>query len=123
LGHSRRIVDDDDESNEALVDHGCDLVASQALHPSQSNQLINLRQEGSTVNTPNHANAPASSEFDETFISKDVQGLDDRVLVDAEFRGEVHDGREAFTGTDLAVGDRSSNLGGDLQMQRSERIT
>lgn len=114
---------DIESSNEALIDHRGDLLASQSLRAGEGNQFVDLRPEGTAVDGPHDADASTSRELHQTLIAQDVQSLDDRVLVHAQFRGEVNNGRKAFTRVNLALRDRASNLSGDLEMQRSEGFT
>ena len=97
------------------MDHRRDLISAKTLGASQGDQLIHLGPEHASLDGADDANPATAGQLQQTLIAKDVQGFDDGVLVHAEFRGEVHDGREALSRADLALGDRSANPRGDLK--------
>jgi len=58
--------------------------------------------------------AAAAAKVDQSLVPEGAQSAQDGVAIYAEHAGEVRGGRESFTRAGLAVGDRPTDLGGDL---------
>lgn len=106
-----------------LLDHSDDLVAPITLTPCEVDELAHLDPHCALLRRTRYPHATTTSEINETFVPKDVEGPKHRVSIDAEHGGEVDCSRESFTRRRLALGDRASDLGGYLVMEGSPLIT
>jgi len=65
-----------------------------------------------------HRDSTTTSEFEQALVSQLPQGAVHRVVVYPEYGSEVSGRRQPATCFHLTVGDRSSQLGGHLQIER-----
>jgi hypothetical protein len=73
--------------------------------------------DGAALGRPGDGDATAASELEQSLVAEQPQRTEDGVGVDVEDGGEVLGRGEALAGLCLAVGDRPSDLAGDLFVQ------
>jgi dipeptidyl aminopeptidase/acylaminoacyl peptidase len=66
---------------------------------------------------PGDGDAPPAPKFEQPLVPKDTESAQHRVRVDAENCGEILRRRKPVTGPRLLIGDRTTDLGGDLDVQ------
>ena len=70
--------------------------------------------DGAAFGRAGDGDAAAAPELEQSLVAEQPQRTQHGVGVDAEDGGEVLGGREALSGLGFSVGDRASDLGGDL---------
>jgi hypothetical protein len=94
------------------------LVAAVTLLPGEVQEFADAYEHGTLLRSSDHSHTATSGEIQQTFIAQDVQRSYDRVLIHAQYVGQVNSWREAFTRGSLTVGNRSAYLGGHLTVER-----
>ena len=89
-------------------------VASVTLLAREVKEFADAREHCTLLRCAHDTHASTSSEIKQTFIAKNVQGPDHRVLVHAKHVGEINRRRQTFAGLCFALGDRAANLRGYL---------
>ncbi len=104
------------------LDQCNNFVASVTLSSSEVEELANIRDHGTALRGYDDAHATSPGEVEQTFITKDVQRADDRVLVDPENQSQVDRRGQAFTLGGFTLGDGAPNLGGHLLVESSRIV-
>jgi hypothetical protein len=86
---------------------------------SELHQQSDLTQDSALLRRSCDCYPATSAELDETFISENVHGPKDRVLVHSENGGDVFGQRQAITGSGLSFGDGATDLGCDLIVEQN----
>jgi CubicO group peptidase (beta-lactamase class C family) len=89
-----------------------------ALLASETHELAGAGDDRAALRGAADAHAEAAAELQQTFLAQRAQRAQNRVRVHLHDRREVTRRGQAFTRFRLAVGDRASDLPGDLIVQR-----
>jgi hypothetical protein len=101
----------------------CDyFVAAIALLSGEVQEFANTNEHGTLLRSSNHSHPATSGEIQQTFFAQYVQRSYDRVLIHAQYVGQVNSRRETFTRGRLTVGNRSAYLGGHLTVERDRPV-
>ena len=100
-----------------VFDHLDELVDGISLPASKLDQLPNLLYDRSALGRSGHGYSATAPELEQPLILKESQRAQDGVRVDPENGREVSCRWESLTGLGLAVRDRTSDLGGDLEIE------
>lgn len=103
--------------------HGGQFLFAISVLASECNELIDLPDKRSALRGPDDPHATTSREVEQSFISKDVQSSNHRVLVHAEHPSQVDSRREAFTLSRFAIGDGAPNFHGHLFVKKDRLIS
>jgi hypothetical protein len=102
----------------ASLDKSDNFVTPVSLGPSKDEQFIDARHHRSALGSTNDSHTTTSCEVEQSFVTKDVQSSDHGVLVHPEYSRQVDGRGKAFALSGLTFGDGSSDLGGDLVVER-----
>jgi hypothetical protein len=100
-----------------VLNHLDELVVGVTLSASELDQLTNLLHDGATLGRPGHRNAATATKLEQPLVLKEPQRAQDGVRVHTENGREVSCWRESLTGLHVAVRDRTTYLGGDLEIE------
>lgn len=104
-------------SADALDDRD-QLLGWVALLACEADEFAGARDDRATLWGATDAHAEPAAELQKTFLAQGAQRTQHRVGVHAHDRREIASGGQALPGLCLAVGDRTTNLPGDLVVQR-----
>jgi hypothetical protein len=100
-----------------VLDHLDELVDRVALRTSELDQLSDLLYDRPALGCPRNGDPAAAAKLEQPLFLQEAQGAQDGGRVHAENGREVSGWRESFTGLRLAVCDRATDLGGDLEIE------
>jgi hypothetical protein len=93
------------------------LVEAVALAAGEVDELFRSLDDGAAFGCPCNRGAAPASELEQSLVAEQPQGPEDGVGVDVEDGSEILRGREPLSRFRLSVGDRPSDLTGDLFVQ------
>jgi len=100
-----------------LLDELYELVGFVAVGAGVVDEFLRPLDEGALLGGAGDGDAAAAAEVEEAFVAELAECAKDGVRVNAEDVGEVFGWWESLAGSRFAVGDGSSDLGGDLFVQ------
>ena len=101
-----------------VFDHLDEFVDGVSLCASELNELANLLHDGAALGCPGNRDSPTAAKLEQPLVLKQPQRAQDGVGVDAEDGCEVSCRWESLTGRCLAVCDRTTYLGCDLEIEK-----
>jgi hypothetical protein len=104
------------------LDQCDDFVTSVSLCPSKVEQIIDACHHCSALWSTHHSHTATSREVKQFFVTKNVQSSDHGVLVHAEYGRQVDGWGKTFALRGLTFGNSSSDLGGDLIVERDRLL-
>ena len=100
-----------------VLDDLDELVQPVTLAAGKVDELFRPRDDGSTLGRAGNRNPSTSSELEQPVIAQDPKRPQHGVRIDAEDRGKVLRRRQSLAAFRLALGDRATNLSGDLLIE------
>jgi len=94
-----------------------DLLAPESVVPGEVEEIPGAGEDGAALGGARHGDAASAAELQQAFVSEEVQGAQDGIFVDAQYRGEILSQGQALAGVCLAVGDGAADLRGHLIVQ------
>ena len=94
-----------------------EFVNGVALPARKLDQLPHLLYDGAAFGCPGNGDSTAAAKLEQSLVLEQPQRAQHGVGVDSENGCEVSRWWESFTGLRLAICDRTSNLGGDLEVE------
>ena len=84
---------------------------------AERDEGFGLGEDDAPVRGSGHGDATAAAELEQSLVAQYAQRAEHGVGVDADDGGQIFGGRETLARTGFTVGDRASDLRGDLLMQ------
>ena len=94
-----------------------ELVGAVSVLACEVEELSSVLDNRAAFRCSGNRDAAAAAEFAQAFVAELAESAEDGVGVDAEDGGEISCWRQAFSRLGLSLGDRASNLTGDLFVQ------
>lgn len=88
-----------------------------SVRSGEGDEFASARRDRTAIGCASDGDAAAAAELEESFVSERPQGAQHGVCVHADYRRQVLGWWESLAGLGLALGDRATDLGGDLLVQ------